>query len=63
MALTSAQRDSKLIELKARNEGTLNQLERNLMKALEKRQFTTPASRERIEKDIEVGIEVSKAGL
>jgi hypothetical protein len=63
MALSSAQRDSKLIELKARNEGTLNILERNLLKALEKRQFTTPESRERIEKDIEVAIEEEKAGL
>lgn len=63
MALTSAQRDSKLIELEARNEGTLNVLERNLLKALRKRKFTEPASRERIERDIEVGIEVQKAGL
>jgi len=63
MALTSAQKDNKLIELEARNEGTLNQLERDLMQSLRKRKFTEPASRERIEKDIEVNIAVEKAGL
>ena len=63
MALTAPQRDAKYLELKDMRDDKLTNQERELLKALRRRNFTSGGTSERAEADKAVTIAVAAAGL